>query len=82
MAGKEVIRAVHWFTKDGASKKVSAAKEIIIGATLGLATGLIWQVSGGNKYSGARDGSFGEKSQARRFGSAWFGKERRRVCLW
>ena len=45
MAGKEVIRAVQWFTKDGASKKVSAAKEITIGATLGMVTGLIWQVS-------------------------------------
>ena len=46
MAGKEVIRAVQWFTKDGASKRVSAAKEITIGATLGMVTGLIWQVSG------------------------------------
>lgn len=43
MASKEVIKAVQWFTKDGASRKVSAAKEITIGATLGLITGLIWQ---------------------------------------
>lgn len=44
MSGKEVIRAAQMFTKNGASKKVSALKEILIAIGLGTTTGLIWQV--------------------------------------
>lgn len=77
MAGKEVIRAVQWFTKDGASKKVSAAKEITIGATLGMVTGLIWQVS----RVEARALGRGMSRLVEVGGLAWFGEEKKRVCV-
>lgn len=78
MAGKEVIRAVQWFTKDGASKKVSAAKEITIGATLGMVTGLIWQVS----FVKARATVGRGMSRLVKVGGlAWFGEEKKRVCV-
>jgi hypothetical protein len=43
-AGKQVVRAVQMFSKDGGmSSKVSATKEIVIGLALGIGAGLAWQ---------------------------------------
>lgn len=43
MAGKEVIRAVQVFSKEGMASKVSVVKEIVFGSVLGLGLGLVWQ---------------------------------------
>jgi len=43
MAGKEVIRAVQVFSKEGMASKVSVVKEIVVGSALGLGLGLVWQ---------------------------------------
>jgi hypothetical protein len=43
-AGKQVVRAVQMFSKDGGqAAKVSATKEIVLGLVLGLGAGLTWQ---------------------------------------
>jgi len=43
MAGKEVIRAVQVFSKEGMGSKVSVLKDIVIGSFLGVSLGLVWQ---------------------------------------
>eukprot|EP00889_Picochlorum_renovo_P006230 jgi/Picre1/33260/NNA_008584.t1 len=40
MAGKEVIRAVQVFSKEGMGSKVSVLKDIVIGSFLGVS--LVW----------------------------------------
>jgi hypothetical protein len=44
MAGKEVIRAAQMFTTSGVASRTSVVKEIVIGMTLGLIAGGMWQV--------------------------------------
>ncbi|WPT11000.1 LOW QUALITY PROTEIN: hypothetical protein PSENEW3n2_00002172 [Picochlorum sp. SENEW3] len=42
MAGKEVIRAVQVFSKEGMGSKVSVVKDIVIGSFLGVSLGLTY----------------------------------------
>jgi len=45
MSGKAVIKATQMFTTGGQASKVSVVKEIVIASVLGLAGGMVWQVS-------------------------------------
>ena len=44
MSSQQAIKAVSQFTKNGASKNVSVAREIVIGITIGLGFGALWKV--------------------------------------
>ena len=44
MSSGQAIKAVEMFTKNGASKNVSVAREVVIGLTIGLGFGALWKV--------------------------------------